>query len=265
MNVTTGQIKSHPSSVAVRTNSSEAGVLGLELDRNFLENVCICYSHRKNGVQSDNSMRNLVSSFVFREGQIGDETILLDYMLGGLSHNGCRLTIGPDNKLYISMGDAGKTTISISNEPDGPFKARSLNLLSCKIFRINLDGIIPVDNPFYEQLSTAARAIYSFVHRNPQGLGFEPTTGLLWSSEHGENTRYELDIIRPGKNHGWQYCVGVQNYGVSLTVPEDLTTYLCSGNGLCFSNYQNAVKEYLSAGTIAIGDVFIYDSYFYLK
>jgi glucose/arabinose dehydrogenase len=156
---------------------------------------------------------------------------------------------GPDGKLYFSIGDA-------ADYAPGPIKAQDPNVLAGKIFRINYDGSIPTDNPYAGTLSGSAKALWTFGHRNPQGLAFQPGTGALWSTEHGQNTRDELNLIVKGKNYGWPSCVGSQSLNSSLNVPQDGTTYNCAASSnLTASNYQPAIKEYESSMTLATSDI----------
>jgi len=111
---------------------------------------------------------------------------------GDFIHNGSRLTIGPDMKLYATTGDANMRY----EFPQNPLSKNG------KVLRINLDGSIPDDNPFNN-------AIYTFGHRNAQGLVF--ALGKLYSSEHGETTNDEINIIHKGRNYGWPFVEGECN------------------------------------------------------
>ncbi len=254
--------KLNPSTGALTTitdsgNSSirqdgEGGVLGMELDPDFDTNnqVYICYSFwLGNDSSNNNNRRNRVSRFTISGTNLTGETVLFDNMLGWSNHNGCRVANGPDGKLYFSIGDA-------ADYAPGPIKAQDPNTLAGKIFRINYDGSIPSDNPYYNTSSGSARAVWTFGHRNPQGLAFQPGTNALWSSEHGQNTRDELNLILKGKNYGWPSCVGTQSLNSPLNVPQDGTTYNCAvSSNLTASNYQPAIKEYDPSVTVATSDI----------
>jgi aldose sugar dehydrogenase len=230
----------------------EGGVLGMELDPSFSSNnqVYICYSYFLNNDSSDgNNRRNRVSRFTIAGASLTAETVLFDDMLGWSNHNGCRVANGPDGKLYFSIGDA-------ADYSPGPVKAQDPNSLAGKIFRINYDGSIPTDNPNYSTSSGSARALWTFGHRNPQGLAFQPGTDALWSTEHGQNTRDELNLILKGKNYGWPSCVGIQGFDKALEVLQDGTIYTCAkSTNLTDTNYQSAVKEYESGFTLATSDI----------
>ena len=121
-------------------------------------------------------------------------------------HYGSRIVIA-ENYIYFSIGDRG---------------ARDLNpqdtaLDGGKIYRLNLDGSIPVDNPFIKKANIksakAKAAIYSYGHRNPQGLIQFGNTGEIWSHEHGPKGGDEVNLIQAGKNYGWP----VISYGVNYS------------------------------------------------
>jgi aldose sugar dehydrogenase len=229
----------------------EGGVLGMDLDPSFSSNnnVYICYSYFLGNVVADANRRNRVSRFTVSGANLTNETVLFDDMLGWSNHNGCRVANGPDGKLYFSIGDA-------ADYAPGPIKAQNPSTLAGKIFRINDDGSIPNDNPYFGTLSGSARALWTFGHRNPQGLAFQPGTDALWSSEHGQNTRDELNLILQGKNYGWPSCVGTQSLNSPLNVPQDGTTYNCAATAdLTASNYQIAIKEYDPSVTVATSDI----------
>ncbi|MFQ5871890.1 MAG: PQQ-dependent sugar dehydrogenase, partial [Candidatus Geothermarchaeales archaeon] len=119
------------------------------------------------------------------------DRVILDGIPGASIHNGGRLKFGPDGKLYITSGDA--------SQPD---LAQDLDSLAGKILRLNPDGSISDDNPF------PGSPVYSYGHRNPQGLDWQPGTGLLFEAEHGPIGHDEVNLIQPGKNYGWPLAVG---------------------------------------------------------
>jgi glucose/arabinose dehydrogenase len=100
-------------------------------------------------------------------------------------HTGGRIRFGPDGKLYVTMGDAAVASI-----------AQDLASLNGKLLRLNDDGTLPSDNPM-------PSPVYSYGHRNPQGLDWHPVTGDLWATEHGQIGNDELNRIVAGRNYGW--------------------------------------------------------------
>ncbi len=167
-------------------SQGEGGLLGIALDKDFSQNhyIYIFYSFRKGG-----QLYNRVVRLVEANDKAVMDKILLDYLPGNQIHNGGRIKIGPDNKLYITTGDAGNRDA-----------ASDLNSLAGKILRINLDGSIPSDNPFGDS------PIYSYGHRNPQGLAWNGD--IMYASEHGQIAYDEINLIVPGGYYGWPYVEG---------------------------------------------------------
>ena len=120
-------------------------------------------------------------------------------------HFGSRFAFDDDGHLFYSIGDRGDMAT-----------AQDLSSPLGKIHRINDDGTVPADNPFVA-VHGALPTIWSYGHRNPQGMAFDPHTGLLWESEHGPAGGDEINIIEPGKNYGWGVIsMGLQR-GITLT------------------------------------------------
>ena len=107
------------------------------------------------------------------------------------AHWGSRVVIDEDRYLYMTVGDR--------HVPDN---AQDLSSHGGKVIRMNDDGSVPSDNPF-DGRSSAAPEIWSYGHRNPQGLVIQPGTGLLFEQEHGPTGGDEINVIEPGKNYGW--------------------------------------------------------------
>jgi glucose/arabinose dehydrogenase len=133
---------------------------------------------------------NRVVSLPFEGRTLGTPTTLLTGIPKAGNHDGGRLLIGPDGNLWISTGDAGRTR-----------DAQNRGSLGGKILRIRPDGSVPPDNPF------AGSPVWSFGHRNVQGLAFD-STGQLWATEFGQNTWDELNRVQRGGNHGWPVVEG---------------------------------------------------------
>lgn len=122
-------------------------------------------------------------------------------------HFGSRIVFDNDGHLFFSIGDRGNRDVNPQNlEKDGG-----------KIYRLKLDGTIPEDNPFVNK-NGAIDAIYSYGHRNPQGMIFHYKTGELWEHEHGPKGGDEINIIEKGKNYGWPVITyGINYSGTSIT------------------------------------------------
>lgn len=206
----------------------ESGLLGIAVDPEFNENsfVYVYYTYKDNG-----DLLNKVVRFRIIGLELTNEAVLLDKIPGARFHNGGRLKFGPDNKLYITTGDALE-----------PMFAQDVNSLAGKILRINKDGSIPDDNPFGNE-------VYSYGHRNPQGLAWHPVSGDLYATEHGATKNDEVNIIEPGKNYGWPVaeCDEEEGYKAPLVcfsqvtvAPSGATFYsgdeLPWGNSLLFAS-----------------------------
>jgi glucose/arabinose dehydrogenase len=116
--------------------------------------------------------------------------VLLDGIPGHHLYNGGRLAIGPDGHLYVTTGWTERRELP-----------QDLRSLAGKILRMTRDGQVPADNPF------AGSYVYSYGHRNPQGLAWD-RAGDLFVAEHGQSGRDEINLIRPGANYGWPLISG---------------------------------------------------------
>ena len=133
------------------------------------------------------------------------------------NHNGGRLGFGPDGMLYATAGDAGRSGT-----------AQDLGSLGGKILRMTPTGDVPADNPF-------GTLVYSYGHRNPQGLAWD-STGQLWASEFGQNTWDELNQINPGGNYGWPEVEGMGDTAGFIDPVQQWPTDQASPSGLAIVN-----------------------------
>ena len=161
------------------------GVMGLEVDPDFVDNrrIYICQQHTGSVIQVVAWTIDATYTTASRAN---------DPLVGNIprvdNHNGCRLRFGPDGNLWISTGD----TEAIGTVP------QDLNSLGGKILRVDpLTGAAPADNPFPGSL------VYSYGHRNPQGLALRPGTRQMWAVEHGPTVDDEINLLRAGANYGW--------------------------------------------------------------
>lgn len=162
--------------------SGEGGLMGIAFHPDFAREPYVYAMHTYGGVFG--SMNRLVR--MRWDGRtLGAPQVLLDRIPGAGIHNGSRVLVGPDRLLYVSTGDAGST----GNSQD-------LKSVGGKILRLSLDGRPAPGNPF-------GNAVWSYGHRNGQGLVFHPTTGVLYETEHGPGDNDEVNIIRRGGNYGW--------------------------------------------------------------
>lgn len=144
----------------------ESGVLGLAVHPNFEENnyLYVYYSYSDDGT----TVKNRVVRYVYKDEKLNDGVIIVDNIPGAEYHDGGRMAFGPDGFLYITTGDAQIERL-----------AQDKNSLAGKILRVKDDGTPVEDNPF-------ENAVYSYGHRNPQGIAWD-TKGNLWATEHGRS------------------------------------------------------------------------------
>ncbi|MBK9165904.1 MAG: PQQ-dependent sugar dehydrogenase [Bryobacterales bacterium] len=146
---------------------------------------------------------------------LGKPVDLITGLPAGNDHNALRIKFGPDKKLYLSFGDQGNNQFGNFCRPiesqrlptKQEMARRDYSSYVGKIIRMNPDGSIPRDNP---KLAGVVSHVYSYGHRNPQGLDFGPD-GTLYSTEHGPKTDDEVNVIRRGGNYGWPNLAGLQD------------------------------------------------------
>ncbi|MFI6488482.1 PQQ-dependent sugar dehydrogenase [Streptomyces sp. NPDC050564] len=166
---------------AVTTNG-EGGLLGVAVDPKWETNHYVYFMHTA-------SEGNRVVRMTYNGSSLSGYTILLQGIKKNRYHNGGRLAFGPDGYLYVSTGEA-----------QTPALAQDKNSLNGKILRMTTDGKAAPGNPF-------GNYVYSYGHRNPQGLAFD-RNGRLWEAEFGDSSKDELNLIKPGANYGWPTCEG---------------------------------------------------------
>ncbi|MFK7734043.1 MAG: PQQ-dependent sugar dehydrogenase [Pseudomonadales bacterium] len=178
--------------------ANEEGLLGLAFDSQFASNGR-AYVH-----YTDHEPRRSVLSRVLRlagTGQLdpGSEQVLLEEGQPFSNHNGGMLAFGPDNMLYMALGDGGS-----ANDPQN--NSQRLSNLLGKLLRVDVSDTgltIPNDNPFVTQAG-ARGEIWAYGLRNPWRFSFDRQTGDLWLGDVGQNSREEIDIITAGGNYGWR-------------------------------------------------------------
>ncbi len=130
-------------------------------------------------------------------------------------HYGSRIAFGTDSKLYWSVGEGGGGSLGGATSPHQ--NGQRLNTFWGKIHRMNLDGTIPADNPLLPS-QTARSTLFSYGHRNPQGMAFDPKTNRLFVNEHGPSGGCELNRVQPAENFGWPlYSMGINYNGTTIS------------------------------------------------
>ena len=132
--------------------------------------------------------------------------------LVGPNHFGSRIAFDGNGHVFISQGERNDKS-----------RAQQLDNLQGKLVRLDLDGSLPADNPFADAPGVR-RAIWSYGHRNMQGLAVDPRTGTLWESEHGPRGGDELNLPQAGRNYGWPTISNGMDYGSNKPYPETIGT-----------------------------------------
>ena len=173
----------------------ERGVLGLTLDPRFPA-LPWMYAYYTLNDTANGTVHNRIVRIRANGDSGAFQDVLLDRIPAGEWHNGGPIAFGPDGKLYALAGDAENRTLIPTTYP------QDLLSLAGKVLRMNPDGTVPTDNPFYGN-SSANPYIYTYGHRNMFGLAFHPATGKVYITENGPDCNDEVNLLIPGRNHGW--------------------------------------------------------------
>mgnify|MGYP000338963671 FL=1 len=191
----------------------QGGLMDIALHPNFKENKWLYFSYASETVGEKGG-----NTTIARAKLIEDSLVDLKVLYKGSpnsrkgQHFGGRLAFDNDNYLYFSIGDRGNREVN----------PQDITIDGGKIYRINDDGTIPNDNPFFNS-PNAKKAIYSYGHRNPQGMFKHPVTGEIWTNEHGPRGGDEINIIKKGKNYGWpKITYGINYSGTTITKNKSL-------------------------------------------
>lgn len=180
--------------------SGESGLMGMVLHPDFTENHFVYLAYGYEDANKNQTVR--VARYRATDKTLTDAKTIIEAIPASKYHSGTRLKFGADGKLYITTGDATKQT-----------RAQDLSSINGKTLRLNDDGTIPDDNPFVNT-KNARPEIWSYGHRNAQGLDFQPETNLMFQTEHGPSIidgvdlfhrtgGDEVNIVERGKNYGW--------------------------------------------------------------
>ncbi len=188
----------------------QGGLLDVALHPDFAKNQLVYFSFSASKMEGD---QKLSTTAVMRAKLSGnaltDQKIIFEALPYAKTrhHYGSRLAFDKQGYLFVSVGDRG-------SEKENP---QSLDRDAGKIHRLHDDGRIPADNPFVKA-KNGHPSVYSYGHRNPQGMTRHPTTGAIWTHEHGPRGGDELNIIKKGSNYGWPViCYGINYDGKPIT------------------------------------------------
>ncbi len=181
----------------------QGGLMDIVLHPNFIENRWLYLSYASSTGEGNGGNTTIMRA-TFNQNTLTDHKVLYKAEPNSRKgqHFGSRLAFDQHGKLYFSIGDRGSRDIN----------PQDITRDCGKIYRLNDDGSVPKDNPFINT-PEAKTAIYSYGHRNPQGMTIHPKTGALWTHEHGPRGGDEINIIAAGKNYGWP----VISYGINYS------------------------------------------------
>ena len=176
--------------VPVVASTGQGGLLDVVLHPNFATNrlLCLAYSRR----DSDGNGTAIICSKLVGDRLVNSRVIFAaEPSLRGGKHFGCRLVFDVNGNLYATLGDRGIRAL-----------AQALSSHPGSVIRIDLSGDALADNPFVHR-EDAQPEIFTYGNRNPQGLAWQPQTGVLWMHEHGPRGGDELNQVIAGTNYGW--------------------------------------------------------------
>ena len=216
----------------VSTHSGQDGLLGMALDPGLLKGtsndyVYTAYTYVDKARGPDETVDNPNSPYRFlytkiirltyhpATGKLSDPVVLIDGLPASSGQNSGRMKIGPDGKLYYTIGDQENNELSNYCIPIQAQRLPTAQEVAAKDYfayqgkslRMNLDGSIPTDNPVIDGVRSH---VFTYGHRNMQGIDFAPD-GTLYASEQGPKTDDEINILLPGRNYGWPHVAGFRD------------------------------------------------------
>ena len=191
----------------------QGGLLDIAIHPNFEKNKFIYLSYASEDIEGKGG-NTTISRAILNDDTLEELEVLYkgtpDSRKG--QHFGGRMEFDNENYLFFSIGDRGNRNVN----------PQDITIDGGKIYRIKDDGTIPKDNPFYND-GNAKKAIYSYGHRNPQGMFKHPISGKIWTNEHGPRGGDEINIIEKGKNYGWpKITYGINYSGTTITKNKSL-------------------------------------------
>ena len=190
----------------------QGGLLDVVLAPDFPRSHRICFSYAEPG--ADGSAGTAAASATLGADSLSDVRVIYRQVpkLVGPNHFGSRIAFDGRGHVFITQG-----------ERFDKLRAQRLDMLQGKLVRLEMDGGIPSDNPFVGR-KDARPEIWSYGHRNMQGLAVDPRTGTLWESEHGPRGGDEINLPQPGRNYGWPTVSDGMDYATNRPYPETVGT-----------------------------------------
>jgi glucose/arabinose dehydrogenase len=186
-------------------SKGQGGMLDVEVHPNFINNSFIYLTYSD---ISDNKFHTSLIRAKLVNNQLVDSEVIFrpkeQSFTKKTHHYGSRIVFDDDGFIYFSIGDRGDRDL-----------AQNLDMPNGKMYRIYDDGTIPIDNPFY-YTKGAIKSIWSYGHRNAQGMAIHPLTRQIWEAEHGPRGGDEVNIILKGHNYGWPVITYGKNYSGTI-------------------------------------------------
>ncbi|MFL5328045.1 MAG: PQQ-dependent sugar dehydrogenase [Gemmataceae bacterium] len=197
-------------------SSGERGLLGVAFDPNYASNHFVYFYHTTSTTPIHNRVIRVTANAAGDKALAGTQVTLLDLdnLSSATNHNGGSIHFGVDGKLYIAVGE----------NANGANSQSSANLLG-KMLRMNPDGSIPTDNPFYNTFTGQNRLIWAMGLRNPFTFTFRPNTSQMYINDVGEVTWEEINVGAAGANYGWNTTEGAFNQASFPQFTEPLLYY----------------------------------------
>ena len=237
MRVLDGQVQDNPLLDLPVASKIERGLLGIAASKHLDGKIFVFLSYTESGNNEDGSdvsnnvdpLGNRLYRYQYVDGKLIDPVLLLDLTaipnnLNRTDHNGGKVTIGPDNNVYMIMGEVGGHRTQAQNIGNGP----APNGLG-GVLRITQDGGLVDDEPIFGA-DLPLGVYYAMGIRNSFGIDFDPMSGNLWDTENGPTAGDEINLVFPGFNSGWSLIQGFSNDDLlgNGATPNDLVSF---GNG----------------------------------
>ncbi len=210
--VRNGKLQSEPVAGTPEVlHEGQGGLMDVAVDPEYSDNgwIYLAYSHALSNYEGERPpamtriVRGNIENNTWTNEQVLFEAPPETYRTTR-HHYGCRIVFDPWGYLYFAIGDRG-----------AGYQAQDFTLPNGKVHRINKDGSIPEDNPYLYD-DKAMKSLFSLGNRNIQGMAIHPSTGELWTTEHGPMGGDELNLIEAGKNYGWETVTYGRNYNGTI-------------------------------------------------